>query len=330
LYGAEYKKNFLPVGVRFSRDQAAVGIEKLPTGVEPNRFVWSRGKVGWFSASFGPFRRFTRSESSFSRPGFDNRVNAHLSAFDENVAFLDALAWLQELHYQSLDSSRVPRAATLSKVLNFINEPGFLPNGLVLERVTSDGAVFTDPSGYLTTADELSDGYRSFLSMTLELLRQMSSAYLDRDLFNGDGSQVGLPGVVLIDEVDAHLHPSWQRSIGGWFRRKFPQVQFIVATHSPLICQAAIQGSVFRMPRPGTDDVASMVTGIDLQRLLFGDVLEAYSTELFGQITRSEAGLIRLHRLAELNVKETVAGLTSREAAEQAELRAALPASRDD
>ena len=50
------------------------------------------------------------------------------------------------------------------------------------------------------------------------------------------------PGVVLIDEVDAHLHPTWQRRIGLWFREHFPKLQFIVSTHSPLICQAATVG----------------------------------------------------------------------------------------
>lgn len=42
-------------------------------------------------------------------------------------------------------------------------------------------------------------------------------------------------GVVLIDELDIHLHPSWQRQIAGWLREVFPNLQFFVATHSPLV-----------------------------------------------------------------------------------------------
>ena len=49
-------------------------------------------------------------------------------------------------------------------------------------------------------------------------------------------------GVVLIDEVDVHLHVSWQRSIGFWLKKHFPNVQFIVTTHSPFVCQAADPG----------------------------------------------------------------------------------------
>jgi hypothetical protein len=50
------------------------------------------------------------------------------------------------------------------------------------------------------------------------------------------------PGVVLIDELDAHVHPTWQRQIGHWLRQKFPNLQFIVATHSPFLAQVAGPG----------------------------------------------------------------------------------------
>jgi predicted ATP-binding protein involved in virulence len=46
-------------------------------------------------------------------------------------------------------------------------------------------------------------------------------------------------GVVLIDEIDIHLHPRWQRQIAGWLREVFPNLQFFVATHSPLVAIGA-------------------------------------------------------------------------------------------
>jgi hypothetical protein len=49
--------------------------------------------------------------------------------------------------------------------------------------------------------------------------------------------------VVVIDELDAHLHPDWQRRIGHWLRQKFPRIQFIVATHSPFLAQVAGEDS---------------------------------------------------------------------------------------
>ncbi len=47
------------------------------------------------------------------------------------------------------------------------------------------------------------------------------------------------PAIVLVDEIDLHLHPEWQREIISFLKEKFPRTQFIVTTHSPLIVQSA-------------------------------------------------------------------------------------------
>ncbi len=176
----------------------------------------------------------------------------------------------------------------------------------------------------------MSDGYRSVLSLTFELLRQLSIAY-GPDIFetHDDGKiTVKFPGVVQIDEVDAHLHPTWQKRIGFWFREHFPQMQFIVTTHSPLVCQAAEKGSIFLLPRPGTDEVGRMLEGAERDRLIYGDILDAYSTEAFGGgETRSPKGQEMLELLGKLNVKEMLEGLTREEQEEQERLRLALPSS---
>jgi hypothetical protein len=186
---------------------------------------------------------------------------------------------------------------------------------------------FLDGNGAPVTLQELSDGYRSVLGMTLELLRQLLGAYdLDRVFDPAHPMQVAAPGVVLIDEVDAHLHPTWQRDIGYWLCQHFPRIQFLVTTHSPIVCRAAIRGSVYRLPRPGTSETGRRLEGPELDRLLYGNVLEAYGTGVFGaDVTRSQEGTELLHRLAELNVRELDHGLTPEEEDEQERLRAAMP-----
>jgi len=195
--------------------------------------------------------------------------------------------------------------------------------------VTSNGVDFVDANGFRVPVQELSDGYRSVLSMTFELVRQMALRYGVTELFSADNTQVIGPGIVIVDEIDAHLHPSWQRTIGVWFRKHFPNVQFLVSTHSPLICQAAEVGTVFRLPRPGADpseDRGEMVTGLALKRLIYGNVLDAYGTGVFGDgVTRSDSGQEKLERLAELNTQELVGSLSEEEKQAQAELREMLP-----
>ena len=103
----------------------------------------------------------------------------------------------------------------------------------------------------------MSDGYRSILSLTLELIRLMFSTFDTRaalDAINTTAGTIALPGVVAIDEIDAHLHPAWQQRIGDWFVEYFPETQFFVTTHSPIICRAARRGSVWLLPVPGSDE----------------------------------------------------------------------------
>jgi predicted ATP-binding protein involved in virulence len=65
-------------------------------------------------------------------------------------------------------------------------------------------------------------------------MKQLGDAYGNLSFQVHDGVPViSSPGVVIIDEIDAHLHVSWQKRIGGWLKTHFPNIQFIVTTHSP-------------------------------------------------------------------------------------------------
>ena len=334
--GRRKTNDFLPVGLKLLREsEAGTGIAKEDGSnvrllkdahqFDPNRNVWGGGG-GWFCVSYGPFRRFTGGDKDYERIFFTNpRIARHLSVFDESVALTESLRWLQDLQFKKLEETS--EGLFLDAIKVFVNQPGFLPYQARLEAVTSRGVEFVDGNGCQLSIQNLSDGYRSILSMTFELLRQLQNTYRAEYIFDdSDPTKVDVPGVVIIDEVDAHLHPTWQRRIGVWFRTHFPNIQFIVTTHSPLVCQAAEHGTVYKLPTPGTDEKGHMIEGAELNRLLYGNILEAYSTEAFGSgITRSEASRQRTKRLAELNRKELHGELTEAEEQEQNELRAMLP-----
>jgi len=74
--------------------------------------------------------------------------------------------------------------------------------------------------------------------------------------------------VVLIDEIDAHLHPEWQREIGFWLRRHFPNIQFFVTTHSPIICQAADPNGLFVLPEPGSEQEPHALSDEDYRKII--------------------------------------------------------------
>jgi len=321
----------LPLGLKLARaddDTKAPSFEPLKSKPDPNRHVWGSER-GWFAASYGPFRRFTggvgRVEQSTS--GTLLRLNRHLSLYGEGIALTEGLEWLVGLRAEGLfqDDAHV----LLDPLKRFINQDGFLPSGVRLKDITPKQVVFSDASGVSIPVQELSDGYRSILSMTFELIRQLSFAFGPGQIFDwNDPEKVWAGGVVLIDEVDAHLHPTWQKRIGFWLCEHFPNIQFIVSTHSPLICQAAEHGSILLLPRSGTDEKARLLDGNEFKRVVYGNVLDAYGTDAFGAETantRSPTAQGMRDRLAQLNNKELVRGLDEAERKQQVELRAALP-----
>lgn len=76
----------------------------------------------------------------------------------------------------------------------------------------------------------LSDGEKGMISLVADIAYRM--ALLNPNLMD---DVLETPGVVLIDEIDLHLHPSWQKKVVGNLRNIFPNIQFIVTTHSPSI-----------------------------------------------------------------------------------------------
>ena len=78
--------------------------------------------------------------------------------------------------------------------------------------------------------DQLSDGEKCLLALIGDLARRLAIANSanDNDPLKGDG-------IVLIDEIDLHLHPSWQRDIVPRLLKTFPNCQFFLTTHSPLV-----------------------------------------------------------------------------------------------
>jgi predicted ATPase len=326
--GGKTKAKLLNVGVELLKQGNEVKPRKWQSGgFNPERWVWG-GKSGWFSVAYGPFRRFAGGDKDYDKLFYSNpKLAAHLSVFGEDVALTECLRWLQELYFKQLE--RQPEGDLLNSIKDFVNQSGFLPHQARLHQISTQGIDFIDGNGCRLPVEDLSDGYRSILSMTFELIRQLARVYGEKVIFDPeDKTKIIAPGVVLIDEVDAHLHPTWQRKIGVWFREHFPNLQFIVTTHSPLICQAATVGTVWRLPKPGIAENAIMIRGQDLDRLLYGNVLDAYGTEMFGpNITRSEDSKMLMRRLAELNRKELRNQLNKTEQKEQEKLRMMMPTS---
>ncbi|OAI16038.1 hypothetical protein A1507_12535 [Methylomonas koyamae] len=80
----------------------------------------------------------------------------------------------------------------------------------------------------------LSDGYRNMIGMVADIAYRMATLnpQLEADVIKQT------EGIVLIDEIDLHLHPKWQREVVGRLLNTFPKVQFVASSHSPFIIQS--------------------------------------------------------------------------------------------
>lgn len=119
----------------------------------------------------------------------------------------------------------------LSEIVDSYTNPRILirPLRFVMDRVDSDG------TQYELRIEQLSEGYKIVIATVADLAARMAGANPQMS------NPLSAKGIVLIDEVDLHLHPKWQRTILRDLNRVFPNIQFIVSTHSPIIVVGAAE-----------------------------------------------------------------------------------------
>lgn len=256
------------------------------------RLSWLRqtafpsGKAGWFAVGYGPFRRLTRA-SQIIVPSLDPpaRFANFLTQFDEDEPLSAFERWMVYLDYRIV-KEKDPEARRQKELgVDAIN--ALLPTGTRFHEVTAEGRILFDLNGQQVSTIGLSDGYRSILALAGDLVWRLILAFPESD------APLNEEGVVLIDELDIHLHPVWQRSIAGWLRRKFPGLQFVVGTHSPLIAAGAGADALtyrFRLTdgiscATPVENVAAMNVDRILQSKAFG-LVSPYSPETQEKIDR--------------------------------------------
>ena len=253
------------------------GIEQVHRAMSP----WQADPIGWFCAAYGPFRRLVggsaEAQRLMSTPGPAARL---ASLFYEDASLTEGVQWLIDKHLRALEGKNW--ASELGNAAIRILADGLLPDHYEVSEVDSDG-IWVISRGHRFPLREMSDGYRSVAALVVDLIKQFHDCYGDLHFKVRDGvPMVTSPGIVIIDEVDAHLHVSWQRQIGTWMKTHFPNVQFIVTTHSPYICQAADPGGLIRLPGPSEDEPPQVVDQDLYDRVVYGSGDDAVLSELFG------------------------------------------------
>lgn len=129
---------------------------------------------------------------------------------------------------------------------------------------------------------ELSDGYQAMLVVIFDLMLRYPYLFSGKDPLAGEA-------LVGIDEIDLHLHPRWQRRALAQVRELFPNTQFVVTTHSPIVVQSAIdEGLLVVRLRESKGEVVADQLGPKLARELRGAEVGSLLLEdhLFGVESR--------------------------------------------
>lgn len=114
--------------------------------------------------------------------------------------------------------------------------------------------------------NQLSDGYKSTISLVADIAYRM--AVLNPQLLEDVCQETD--GIVLIDEVDLHLHPTWQQRILGDLREIFPKVQFIVSTHAPAVVSTAASENIIMLEHGEAYEPSGEVHGKDTNTIISG------------------------------------------------------------
>jgi predicted ATPase len=168
----------------------------------------------------------------FSHP----RARAMASLFDRNAQLNPLEQWAMRLDYTS-DGQQVE---TVRQVLD-----DFLPD-LSFVRIDkeAEALLFRTPDG-LVPLESLSDGYQNVAAWIGDLLYQIT------EIFEDYKDPLSARGLLVIDEVDLHLHPKWQRTLLEFLDRKLPNLQLVVTTHSVVTAQQAPEGALHYCIRHG-------------------------------------------------------------------------------
>lgn len=221
--------------------------------------------------------------------------------FDRPATLVNAVDWLLDLDRRVLNERRQygpepgdgrPRlhAATWQSVETALKSL----LGVTAIEPAERHVMVTHPEFGRVRLDALSDGYLTTTGWVVDLIARWVQRQEDLREAIGRDLLRQMTGIVLIDEIDLHLHPIWQMHIIDDIRRLFPRLSFVVTTHNPLTLQGARPGEIFIMRRGDGGRVEltqrDIQPGHDVDRVLFEQFGIAYT---FDHGTRT---LLERHR----------------------------------
>ena len=201
--------------------------------------VWERmyddQSAAFFFVGYGAMRRVEAQSANDLAVRRKSRLLKYervASLFEDHFA-LTAMTWLSE--YRSRDPRR------FEEIVHLVNR--LTPPTIDFAGEEEGGDFLFKHGSIAVPLAALSDGYRAYIGWISDLLYHLCF-----------GAPAGVKlakscGVVLVDEIDLHVHPEWQRTIIPTLAKTFPNIQFIFTTHSALVISTLERANIFNVER---------------------------------------------------------------------------------
>ena len=207
------------------------------------------------------------------KKGVFSRTDAYSHCLDVQHGLDLAFRYIQTLKTVAMeenDGKLFPAYEAIQQAVNEAFREELKPGEEIIfsTKFEEDIIALKTEEGTVLPFQMLSDGYRNVIKIMLDIATRMCilNPYLKERALKET------PGIVLIDEVDLSLHPTWQKRIIRILKEQFPKIQFICATHSPFIIQSLEEGELITLDQPldseysgeGLEDIAEEIMGVVL------------------------------------------------------------------
>ncbi len=232
-----------------------------------------------------------KSRTARKAPKPSHREDGYVDALDPSSKEQQLVEWLFLLSMAAAQSGKRTGdhqafIGALATAASHESASGrFIVTDVLFDAQLREPVIVTKGGGRLPW-HQLSDGYHVFLGLVADLARRCVT--LNPHL--GRRAVEEATGIVLIDEIELHLHPRWQRVAVRQLRAAFPRIQFIITTHSPQVL-SSVENSEVIVLRNGEAFPGAKVAGRDSNAIL---------REVFGTTERDE-GSRNAQRLLELD-----------------------------
>jgi predicted ATP-binding protein involved in virulence len=216
-----------------------------------------------------------------------------INLFNENNLLLNATEWLLQTEYLAFKEKKYERRFEIVK-----NTLIKLLDNQVLDIYTD--VVSGTPKVFFKTLygavklQDLSLGFKTLIAWITDFSRGLFEFYPESE------DPLSEPAICLVDEIDLHMHPKMQRSVVKFLRKTFPQTQFIVTAHSPLIVQSEEDTNVILLRRK--DNEVEVVN--DMDYVTNWRIDQILTSDLFGVSAYSPTIETTLNKRREIMVKD--------------------------